>query len=238
MQFCPQCLGPPHESGNQENLPLDPLSLPSGPSALLSSTIVPHPPDTLPLTHPPPSPTQFPDLLVPQSSNRNLITDDAMSLPTNPANPISFCLPPLVDTSHMPQASGEVVCLPCNGIRFKWEHGSFFLSYPLQYHETGYPDWSLDGVGEKNSSHMVHIRSHACTQLRDPSTDACFPCTNVVSSQGFQNMLKNASKDPSPNTPYIHLNWEQICTKLRSTSKELQLERKQVLLFKNMPSTF
>jgi len=58
--------------------------------------------------------------------------------------------------------------------------------------------------------------------------DACLPCTNIVSSQGFQNMLKNALKDPSPNTPHIYFNWKQLETKLKCTIKELQLERKQV----------
>lgn len=219
--------GPLRESGNWEDLPLDPSSpLLLGPSTLPSSLMVCNPSDTFFSTHPPPSPVQFPHLLVPQSSNWISITDSSAPLSTSPT---SSHLLPVASTSHVPQASSEAaVCLPCNGIKFEWEHGSFFLSYPLQYHETGYPDWSLDGVGERNGSHVVHVRAHACALFRDPSMDACLPCTNIVSSQGFQNVLKNSSKDPSPNTPYIHLNWNQIQTKLRSTNKELQLERKQV----------
>ena len=61
--------------------------------------------------------------------------------------------------------------------------------------------------------------------------DACMPCKNLVSSRGFQNMLASVSKDPSPNTPFRHLNWTQLETKLRDTIKELQLERKKVWLF-------
>ena len=163
--------------------------------------MVSNPSDMFFLTHPPPSPVQFPHLLVPQSSNWISITDSSVSLSTSPT--LSHLLP-VSSTSNVPQASSEAaICLPCDRIKFKWEHGSFFLSYPLQYHKTSNPDWPLDGVGEQNGSHVVCVRAHTCALFQDPSMDACLPCTNIISSQEFQNILKNLSKDPSPNTPYM-----------------------------------
>jgi len=180
------------------------------------------------LFHPSPSPTPFPPLLTPGPSSSISTTAHTTSLSTNPT---SFHIPPPTTASHVPRHSDEVtVRLPCEGIEFKWEYGSLFLSYPLQYHETGSPTWSLDGIGEQGSSHMIRLRSHSCARLRDPPMEACLQCTNIVSSQSFQNMLKHVSKDPLPNTPYIYFNWAQLESKLRCTKWELQLERKQVWL--------
>lgn len=217
---------PPFPSSSSRVLAAHPY-VTSGPSySPLPATLSPS--DSLFLAHPPPSPTPFPLLLTPGSLyDVSTASNTASSL----TSPTSSHLLPIISTSHAPQNTDEVVArLSCDGVKFKWEHASLFLSYPLQYHETRFPTWSLDGVGEQGSSHMIRIRSHSCTQFRDPSMEACFPCTNVISSQPFQNILKNVSKDPSPNTPYIYLNWNQLETKLRCTIKELQLERKQVRL--------
>jgi len=226
--------GPSCESGSQEDLLPDPSSLLLGPSTLPSSPTALVPLDLPSSASPSPSPDPFPHLFTPSSLDAALTMDGAAFLP------VSSHLPPLINASHISQtSSGVAVRLPCDGVRFKWEHGSLFLSYPLQYHETGCPNWSLDGVGEKDNSYMARVRSHSCARLRDPFMEACPPCTNIVPSRGFQNMLQNVSKDPPPNTPYMYLNWKQLEAKLRCTIKELQLERKQVWLFvENVLSIF
>ena len=226
--------GPPCDGSNEQILSLDPPSLPSllevsAPSPQFAS-LAPSELDPLPLVNldPAPSPTPFPSLLTPGSSNGVPTAGVATSSSTNPTS--SHVYPP-ASTSHVPRNSdGVTVRVPCDGVEFKWEHGSLFLSYPLQYHETGCPTWSLDGIGELGSSHMVRLRSHSCSGLRDPSMESCVPCANIVSSRQFQKMLSNISKDPLPNTPYIYFNWKQLETKLRHTIEELQLERKQVWL--------
>jgi len=218
---------PPASQNDQEipssgSSPLPPLLAPSvalpNSAALATSNL-------FFLAPPPPSPVVFPPLLAPGLSSGGLLTMDGLtSPPTSPGpsltSPVSSHLPSSASTSHTSE--------PCNGVPFKWEHGSVFLSYPLQYHETGCPTWSVDGIGETESSHSIRLRSHSCTHFREHSMEACLPCTNLVSSPKFQNMLKNASQDPSPNTPYLYLSWKQIVTKLRSTAKELQQERKEV----------
>jgi len=204
------------------------------PSSSTSSPAVLAPSD--PLFHPPPSPTLFPPLLTPGPSSSISTTVHAASVSTNPK---SLHFPPPASTSHVPQLHDEVpVRIPCEGVKFKWEHGSFFLSYPLQYHETGSPTWSLDGVGEQGSSYMIRLRSHSCAQLRDPSMEACLQCTNIASSKSFQNMLKHVSTDPLPNTPYIYFNWAQLESKLRCTKRELQVERKKVCCLSDMHLIF
>lgn len=209
------------EDDSHGNLPPDPqshplsqlLDPPYSPAASALPSLV-----TLTNTSTSPSPLLFP---FPP------LSDDVptMSSSTDPTS--SQLLP---DSHHDVSQNGTVtIDHPCNGVSFKWEHRSgLFLTYPLQYHHTGHTTWSLDGVGEPSGSHMVRIRSHLCTGHRDPLMEACPPCTNVISSQPFQNMLKNVQKDPSPNTPYLYLNWEQLATRVKLLVKELQAERKQV----------
>jgi len=205
--------------------------LSSGPSPLphlLAPPVAPTDLAILPTSDPlstpsPPSPVTFPPLLTPGLSSNDLPTTEnpTSSYPSLPAG-----------TSYAPRNDDRVAArLPCNGVEFKWEAGSVFLSYPLQYHDTGNPTWSLDGIGEPGKSHIIRLRSHSCTHFREHSMEACFPCANLVSSPKFQNMLKSASQDPSPNTPYLFLSWKQLEVKLRSTVEELQQERKQVRFF-------
>jgi hypothetical protein len=185
---------------------------------------------------PPPSPITFPPLLAPGLPLGRLLMDSPTSAPTS--HGLSLTSPASSNFSSFTSASQAPE--PCNGVPFKWEHGSPFLVYPFQYHETGHPTWSLDGIGEPEGSHTIRFRSHSCTHFREYSAEACLPCKNLISSPKFQNMLKSASQDPPPNTPYLYLSWKQATTKLRSTAKELQQERKKVFysLIEDAPEIF
>ena len=179
--------------------------------------------------------TNLPPLLSPLSHSSTLPFSLSNSIPdtagitSSPSSPSSQ---PHLLASTSPLHDIRANCLPCDGIHFKWENkDSFFLTYPLQYHENNHLDWSLDAVGEPGSSNIVRIRSHHCSRSRDPRVDACLPCKNVVVSRSFQNMLKNTSKDPSPYTPHKFLNWKQLEERLKTVTRQLQLERKQVSFF-------
>jgi len=219
---------PPASPQDNQEIPSSDSSLPPPllvPSVASPNLAAPATSSSLFVAPPLQSPITFPPLLAPGLSSGGLLTMDGPAPPPtspgpSPMSPVSSHLPSLANTSCTSES--------CNGVPFKWEHGSVFLSYPLQYHETGYPTWSVDSIGEPESSHSIRLRSHSCTHFREHSMEACLPCTNLVSSPKFQNMLKNASQDPSPNTPYLYLSWKQIATKLRSTTKELQQERKEV----------
>jgi hypothetical protein len=126
--------------------------------------------------------------------------------------------------THPPQ-------LPCTGIRYKWELGNVCKTYPFQYHETGTPTWFVGiGVPSPNGD-IIELQSHECTRFRDPSMEACLSCTNVPTSREFKNVLRLASKDPSPNSAYIYLSWAQLEKRLRGVNHDMKRIRREVKCF-------
>lgn len=121
--------------------------------------------------------------------------------------------------------------LPCTGIRYKWELGNACKTYPFQYHETGFPTWFV-GIGVPSpDDDIIELQSHDCARFRDPPMEACIPCTNVPTSHEFKSVLSLASREPSPNSPYIYLSWAQAEKKLREAKSDVRRMRRQVKWF-------
>lgn len=121
--------------------------------------------------------------------------------------------------------------LPCGGIRYKWELGDVCKTYPFQYHATGVPTWAARIVPPVPDSDTIGLESHNCTGFRDPSMEACLPCMSIPNSREFKNVLRLASNDPTPDTPFIHLSLAQALKRLREVDDELQRVRLEVRWF-------
>ena len=121
--------------------------------------------------------------------------------------------------------------LPCTGVRYKWELGNTCKTYPFQYHETGFPTWFVGiGVPSPNDD-IIELQSHECARFRDPSMEACLPCTIVPTSREFKRVLSLASRDPPQGTPYIYLSWAQAEKRLREAKDDVRRIRREVKWF-------
>ena len=136
----------------------------------------------------------------------------------------STAQPPPPPPTHPPR-------FPCTGVRYKWELGNACKTYPFQYHETGFPTWFVGiGVPSPNDD-VIELQSHECARFRDPSMEACLPCTIVPTSREFKRVLSLASRDPPQGTPYIYLSWAQAEKRLREAKDDVRRMRREVKWF-------
>lgn len=149
--------------------------------------------------------------------------------PTHTAKLPSPSFPPITTapTIHPPQ-------LPCGGVRYKWELGDACRTYPFQYHATGIPTWIVRTAPPGLCDEFIELESRECTGFRDPSMEACLSCTNVPNSPEFKNVLWLASRDPTPDTPYIHLSWAQAYRRLRELNEDVIRARRKVKWFSEL----
>jgi len=171
------------------------------------------------------------------SPSSPLVQAASSSMTKSPTLP-SHCGPTrtgeLPSPSFPPATTAPVIQppqLPCRGVRYKWDLGNPCKTYPFQYHDTEIPTWAVTAGLPGPISEFIELESHECTGCRDPSMEACLPCMNVPNSPQFQNVLWLASRDPTPDTPYIHLSWAQIYKRLREVNEEVIRARRKVKLF-------
>lgn len=118
--------------------------------------------------------------------------------------------------------------IPCHGVRLKWEHGHPSKTYPFQYHDTDDLKWSITTQRPPDPVDTIYLRSFSCTLFHDASTEACFECLGVPSSDKFRSLVLKSSKDPPPTMPWGYLSWEQISRRLRDRTDECRRYRKKV----------
>jgi len=179
-----------------------------------------------------------PSLVLPeQTPCTSPAMDDAMTLDTLETSPLPLSiptnLPPITPLSE--QASlittypGFLTAtkVPCHGVRLKWECGHSSKTYPFQYHDTDSPTWSVM-TRRPPDPDVIYLQSFSCALFHDTSTEACFECLKVPSSDKFQSLVLKASKDPAPTVPWGYLSWEQIFKRLKDRTDECRQYRKKV----------
>lgn len=188
------CYGPPESLSTQPVFPCpdvpmaidppSPLPLASLPFLVLpeqTSRVSPTLPDTMVLdplqvSPPPPSiPTNLPPI-------------------TSPLNDI----PPITSYPNFP----TVTKVPCRGVRVRWECGHPSKTYPFQYHDTDNLTWSVTTQRPFDPIDTIYLQSFSCTLFHDTSTEACFECLKVPSSDKFRSLVLRTSKDPALTTPW------------------------------------
>lgn len=170
------------------------------------------------------APSSMPSLIFPEESFRVLTAV--------PADPTAMDTPPaltsLPKTTALPTTAPQGEALPmCHGARVKWEHGHSSKTYPFQYHDTGYPTWSVSTQRPPDVD-IIYLQSFSCTLLHDPSAEACSECLKLPSSNKFQSLVLKASRDPAPTVPWNYLSWEQIWQRLKDRTNECRRYRKKV----------
>ena len=201
--------------------------------------IFPHSGTPMAIASPPSSPLPFlPSLVLPEQTSRvSPTTPDAMVLdmlrvpPPSPSIPAS--LPPvaplLEQTLPVTTYPGFPIMtkVPCHGVRLKWECGRSSKTYPFQYHDTDSPTWSVM-TRRPPDPDVIYLQSFSCALFHNASTEACFECLKVPSSDKFQSLVLKASKDPAPTVPWGYLSWEQISKRLKDRTDECRRYRKKV----------
>lgn len=178
--------------------------------------------------------SSLPSLVSPEplfGATSGATTSDALHSPTlslNSATLLLAALPPEHDltttgTHNLPTEVGT----PCYGTRVKWECGHPSKTYPFQYHDTGYPTWSIS-TQRPPDANTIYLRSFSCALFHNPLTEACFECLKITSSNKFQSLVSRASKVPAPTVPWNYLSWEQLWRRLKERTDECRQYRKKV----------
>ena len=168
---------------------------------------------------------------------------DVPTTNTSPSLSPLMLLPPVVFPEQMPSISPDLppppqeqaFCptfptmakVPCCGVWFKWECNHLSKTYPFQYHDTDNPTWSAM-TRRPPDPDVIYLQSFSCTLFHDASTEACFECLKVPSSDKFQSLVLKASRDPAPTVPWGYLSWDQVVKRLRDRTEECWQYHKKV----------
>lgn len=152
--------------------------------------------------------------------------------PLSPLPPLNFAEHTasdtmVVDSFQVAASPPASVALPCYGARVKWECGNTSKTYPFQYHDTGYPTWSVSTQRPPDTD-TVYLRSFSCTLFHNPLTEACFECLKIPSSDKFQSLARKALNYPAPTVPWNYLTWDQLRQRLKDRTNECRQYRKKV----------
>ena len=173
--------------------------------------------------------TPLPPLVPPgQTSCLSPTTLDTMGLNTlevPPAPPLALTAPPQEPGYHL--GFPMTTKVPCCGVLVNWESGHPSKTYPFQYHDTDSPTWSTTTPRPPNPN-IIRLQSFLCTFSHDSSTEACFECLRIPSSDKFRSVILKASGDPAPTVPWGHLSWEQMYKRLKDKTDECRRYRKRV----------
>ncbi|KAF9642030.1 hypothetical protein BDM02DRAFT_3194047 [Thelephora ganbajun] len=116
--------------------------------------------------------------------------------------------------------------IPCYGAQVKWELGHSSKTYPFQCHNTDYPNWSVS-THHPPDIDVIHLQSFSCALFHDPSTEACFECLKLPSSDKFRSLVLKASNNPALTMPWDYLSWEQVLQRLKDKTDECRRYRKK-----------